>query len=324
MRIRAAVGFLVLMAVSWGAAQHSAQAEPAGQDRAGAAHPVAIPHSRDISFHGKTGGRDIRLLVWVPPGDAPKNGYPVLYALDGGQLFGMFSDFAQSAAARARMTGRDPALIVAITYPEGEFSFDRRIRDLTPPSDRDGYVMPARPNGLPWPELGGADAWLDMIENDIKPFVAAHFPVDETRETLWGHSFGGMTVLHAAFARPGAFDAYVAVSPSLWFNDGQLMREAKRFLGTPASGKPVPLLMMAGGAEQSLDDWEKRSEHADRFRAWKENNRMIGNARDLAALIEEKGAARIALTFEIVPGLDHGSIRGAAVPRGIDFAGERR
>jgi hypothetical protein len=47
---------------------------------------------------------------------------------------------------------------------------------------------------------------------------------------------------------------------------------------------------------------------------------MVDNARDLAAMIERDGAERIALTFDVLPGEDHGSVRAITAYRGLMFA----
>lgn len=73
---------------------------------------------------------------------------------------------------------------------------------------------------------GGADAFLEVIATRIQAAVHTRWRVDASRETLMGHSFGGLFALHAALTRPALFDRAVAVSPSIWFGDGPLAREA--------------------------------------------------------------------------------------------------
>jgi len=59
------------------------------------------------------------------------------------------------------------------------------------------------------------DDFLKVIETDMKPRVFALAPVDRGNQTLFGHSFGGLTVLEALFREPGAFRTFVAASPSI-------------------------------------------------------------------------------------------------------------
>src|SRR3546814_1447838 len=58
------------------------------------------------------------------------------------------------------------------------------------------------------------------------PVIEARWHIDRRRETLVGHSFGGLLGVHAWLTRPALFDHVVVVSPSFWFGDGFLAREA--------------------------------------------------------------------------------------------------
>ena len=44
---------------------------------------------------------------------------------------------------------------------------------------------------------------------------------------LIGHSFGGLFAIHALIERPDSFDAYIAISPSLWWADGVVVDRAE-------------------------------------------------------------------------------------------------
>jgi pimeloyl-ACP methyl ester carboxylesterase len=47
---------------------------------------------------------------------------------------------------------------------------------------------------------------------------------------LVGHSFGGITTLNALYTMPETFDAYVAIDPSLWWDDRVLLKKARPFI----------------------------------------------------------------------------------------------
>ena len=65
---------------------------------------------------------------------------------------------------------------------------------------------------------GGADRFLEFIDGELKPWVNENFRT-EPFEILGGHSFGGLFAVHVMLNRPDSFDAYIAVSPSLWWDD---------------------------------------------------------------------------------------------------------
>lgn len=285
------------------------------------AGPVRVEGSSEHVLRIPASGEKIRILVWQPSLAPPAEGFPVLYAFDGDRNFGLFSDNGRALEFRAKRTGRYPAVVVGIGYPAGEYSLKRRNYDLTPPAAE--YEMPPRPNGLPWPEMGGGDDFLDAVEQVIKPFVRAHYPVNAGREALFGHSFGGMMVLHALFNRSDSYDTYIAASPSIWFNGKAILGDARTFLERPGSAdqKPLNLLMMVGGNEQTIAAWEKADgKQLEQREKWLAYNRMVDNARDLAALIRRKENSGIDLEFEIVGGEGHGSVVPIAVYRGLWYA----
>ena len=300
-------------------------ASGAGATEATGGDAVSISGSSAHVVHSDAMDGDLRLLVWQPAGPAPEGGYPVFYALDGDTSFGMLSDFAAALEPAARRAGLRPAMVVAIGYADAAASETRRIYDYTPPADR--FVMPDRPNGKPWPKLGGGQRLLDALEREVKPYVAARFPVHEEAEMLFGHSLGGLMTLWIMTQRPDLFDAFAAASPSIWVNDRRILGDIAAFLDTPRA-RPIPLQLSVGAEEETLSAWEALAwpDHAVR-QTWLDSNRMVGNARDLAALIQADGDGVIALSQEELAGHDHMSAKGVAayraLKRTIDLGGGR-
>ena len=281
---------------------------------------VTVANARGFDLVSSVTGERLRVLAWQPPGPVPEAGFPVLYAFDGDESFGLLSDLAAGLAPAARRSGLRPAMVVAIGYQPGDGSIERRTYDLTPAAER--HVMPERPNGQPWPKLGGGDAFLDTIIRDVKPLIGARFPVDETAETLFGHSLAGLMTLHALMTRTASFDRYFASSPSLWVNDRQALRDMEAFLDAGLAQETlVPLRLTVGSAEETLSAWDRRAggDPAVRER-WLRGNRMVANAVDLAALIDEHGGDRLDFRFAMLDGFDHGSVRAVAAFRALSLA----
>ncbi|ADZ71887.1 alpha/beta hydrolase [Polymorphum gilvum] len=303
----------------------SAPASAGGPDPTG---PVAIDDTAEYMIASKVLGSPVRVAVWTPKGEPPVGGFPVVYSFDADFSFTLFAGLAENLAMTGRSVGKAPPVIVAVGYPDRRLDTDRRLLDMTPPSDHPAgrFDMPERPHGKPWSPLGGGDVYLDMLVQEVKPFVSARFPVDPERETLYGHSLGGLMTLHALFTRPDSFDAYVASSASLWVNNGQMLREATAFFDRAgeALAVPIPLRLTVGSQEEDLTRWE-RQQPGDlvRRRAWVAGNRMVGRARDLAELIAERGAGQIDLTFEVLDGEGHLSAHPVSVYRALVFAMER-
>jgi predicted alpha/beta superfamily hydrolase len=89
---------------------------------------------------------------------------------------------------------------------------------------------------------GGADTFLEFIELRILPLVYARTQIDRSRQTLWGHSFGGLFAMHVLFTRPALFANYVVGDPSAWWQEGLLYREWQTFDTRLAAGKRIVIL----------------------------------------------------------------------------------
>jgi predicted alpha/beta superfamily hydrolase len=138
----------------------------------------------------------------------------MITVLDANAVMGMVVDTVRVLAFLPREAGiRSAAVVAGIGYrTEGPYDLARRSFDLTPPPGRD---IPAA-EGRPGATTGGADELLDFIEELVKPMAARAAPIDPSRHALLGHSFGGLFMLHALFARPAAFRDYVAGRPAIW------------------------------------------------------------------------------------------------------------
>ncbi|WP_242116434.1 alpha/beta hydrolase [Sphingomonas lacusdianchii] len=197
-----------------------------------AATPYTLSNSVEQVVHAEN-GEAYRIMIAWPEGPPPPAGYPVLYVLDGEDNFAIAALTARRLARAGARTGISDGIVVGIAAGP----LPRRTRDYTPATP--GWTIPAnRPaSGM---TTGGAEAFLDFVERRAQPLVRQRWRVDRSRETLLGHSFGGLLALHAALTRPAMFGGVVAVSPSLWFGDGLIAREV-------ATAKHVPPILIAEG-----------------------------------------------------------------------------
>ena len=183
------------------------------------------------------GQRHYQLWIGRPNAAPPKNGFPVLWMLDGNAAIGALDADLLRDLAR----GKAP-LLVAIGY-QTPLRIERtaRIYDYTP--NRPGLTVQTDPlSGLP---SGGADVFLDLLRERMRPAVAAKAPINLQEQTLWGHSYGGLLVLHTLLTRPGEFARYAAASPSLWWADIHPGADFKQRM----NGHKADLLLMRGTAE---------------------------------------------------------------------------
>lgn len=184
------------------------------------------------------GLRHYRITLAIPEQAAPRAGYPVLYLLDGNAALGALQD-----AQLADLAERGPPVLAFIGYATDlRFDVAARAYDYTPPLPGGEPVIDDIARGR---RGGGADVFLDLLEQRIKPLVQAQAPIDGRRQSLWGHSYGGLLTLHALFTRPASFQRYIAADPSLWWQGGFILREAQAFMANPQT---FDLTLLTGGA----------------------------------------------------------------------------
>ncbi|AXA90937.1 alpha/beta hydrolase [Massilia sp. YMA4] len=272
-----------------------------------AAHwqPATLPQSRQRDIVASANGQRYRIFVSVPERPAPPAGHPVLYALDGNATFASLALMARTAGARAAVTGRVPPLVVGIGYPTERDYDPARGRDYTPPAGQDAVTGE-----------GGANRFLDVIERDVMPLVRGLAPVDPARQALFGHSYGGLCVLHALFSRPALFQTYLASSPSIWYGNRAVLGGVAG-LGQRTSGlarKPA-LLLSVGELERA----PARPGGAGSANPAAAQRRMVEEASELAARLQGMPEALSVVRFHLLPGESHGSAVFAAMARGMEF-----
>ncbi|MCO7636614.1 alpha/beta hydrolase-fold protein [Pseudomonas sp. S 311-6] len=200
-----------------------------------------------LLFDSRDGKRHYRVYVGVPRKPAPPEGYPVIYMLDGNAAMHTLKD--QDLAA---LFENNPPVLVGIGYDvPSRHDVMARAFDYTPPIlNADGTIQTNTvERGRPG---GGADLFLDLIQDTIRPAVAARVPLDSTRQTLWGHSFGGLFTLYALVTRPRMFQRYVAGDPSVGWGDDALLKRAGRFHADQAPDVIVRIMVGRGRAPAPL------------------------------------------------------------------------
>jgi len=255
----------------------------------------------DLAVPGAPGRRHRVFVAW-PEEPPPPAGYPVLYLLDGNTSFPIAVAAARMQERRTAVTGVSPGLLVGLGHPgDAPFDMPGRTRDYTPPA-------PGAPAGS-----GEADAFLDLIRDVLRPEIARRWPVDPARQAIFGHSFGGLLVLHAFLTRPGLFPRSIAASPSIWWQDRAVLAAEPGF-ASHARPAGLGLLLLVGGDEEP-GDAPPSGLSAERLARLRQA-RMLGNARDLAGRLGDLG---VEVGFHVFPDENHGSVVPAAISRALRF-----
>lgn len=216
-----------------------------------AAPPYAMPSTQMFDVQSD-GGETYRIFISYPKGEAPKDGYPVLYVIDGNAYFASFAETRRLL----EYADRGQALIVGVGYPTDDAYDARRTADFLFPVPT--VAPPAQATSQPNATNTGRDKFLDFLTGRLRTEIGKRFRIDADRQSLFGHSFGGLFAIHALYARPEAFQAIVAASPSLEWNVQDMLREERAFAAKLASGKiaRTSRLMLVAGDQDRDDDPE--------------------------------------------------------------------
>lgn len=164
-------------------------------------------------------GEARRINVYLPPasrrtGPAPR--YPVVYMPDGG-LAEDFPHVAATIDAGIHERRMAPVILVGIENTQ-------RRRDMTGPTEVESDRKIAA-------VVGGSAAFRDFIARELIPAIDSRYPNDGNRAII-GESLAGLFILETFFQTPELFDTYIALDPSLWWNNGSLASGAATWLTT--------------------------------------------------------------------------------------------
>ena len=265
---------------------------------------ISTSHRFHVSMEGFK--EQFRIDVAAPAMPVPGRKLPVIYVLDSSWCFPIT---AQAARALSMGPGAIPQAIVVGIGPamDGPAAFAKttalRYRDLAPGIDEEHIAQMKQ--ALPaqfWPadeELGGAAKFFRFIEDELKPFVEAYFPVDTADQTLVGVSLGGLFALHTLFTSPGSFQRYVAISPSIWWNGGAVLEAEEQAARLGGVGGR---LFLGVGEEEEMQAPEAK---------------MVTNVIELSKRLKAREHAGLTIASHIFVGEGHMSVPPAGISRGL-------
>lgn len=180
-----------------------------------AAQDIVPPVPQKLVVHSNLLNEDRVIWVRTPHGyEQGKLPYPVLYLTDGPGHINEVGSIVDFLVNHNRMP---PLIVVGIANTD-------RTRDLTPThsDDKDSAGKETVPTS------GGADRFLDFIQTELIPEIDKRYRTAPFR-VFSGHSLGGLLAIHILITRPDLFGAYIAVSPSLWWDHQHTLHQAQEF-----------------------------------------------------------------------------------------------
>jgi len=208
------------------------------------AQELAPPAPQRLIIHSNVLNEDRTIWVRMPAASqGKKERYAVLYMTDGGTNVNEIGSVIDFLADKNSMP---PLIVVGIANTD-------RNRDLTPThadeKHSDGSVDPI-------PTSGGADRFLDFIQTELVPEIEKRYATQPYR-LFTGHSFGGLFAIHALINRPELFNAYLAASPSLWWDDFHTLHQAQGFFAKQKEFKKTLYFSLANEDGQMNEGFEQ-------------------------------------------------------------------
>lgn len=201
--------------------------------------PITIGTS--YTLHSATLGDDRQINVWTPAdygsAENANRRYNVLYVLDGA-LDQDFQHIAGLGQLGALSWTYETLIVVGIQTKDRRAELTRRPHDAR--------------HAAEFPQAGGARRFQDFVANEVIPLIEANYRTGEGR-ALMGESLAGLFVVDTFLHRPALFRDYIAISPSLWWDDQHFARHGGHDLEGRAASNTRLYLAIAneGGATQA-------------------------------------------------------------------------
>jgi predicted alpha/beta superfamily hydrolase len=153
------------------------------------------------------------LNIYLPQNFDKTKSHPIIYLLDGS----MNEDFIHVTGLVQffnQMYSMPETIVVGIANIDRkkDFTFHTDLKDL----QKD------------YPTTGHSDKFINFLEKELKPYIESQFKTTDTY--LFGQSLGGLLATEILLKKTEMFDNYFIISPSLWWDDESLLKQANQLL----------------------------------------------------------------------------------------------
>jgi predicted alpha/beta superfamily hydrolase len=250
--------------------------------------PDSLVLARKFTLHSNILQEDRAYWVYLPASyelkGAVEHKYPVLYLLDGRAHLNVLTGIVHHLSSYGSAVQRIPEMIVVALVNT------KRSRDFTPTHMTSG----------PYSEnSGGSVAFLRFIKEELIPQIESRYRALPER-TLVGHSLGGLLALNAYVEQPELFRTYIAIDPSLWWDDQVLIKRLRQQPARTFSASVSVFVAMASNVENK----EPHETAIQRFRS----------------ILETRKSASLRVQYQYFEDETHLSVPLIAIYRGLLFA----
>ncbi|EDM45232.1 putative esterase [unidentified eubacterium SCB49] len=193
-----------------------------------------IPEHDSFTLDSKKVNETRVITVWTPPSYAAgEDSFPVLYMPDGG-IKEDFPHIANTLAKLIEEKSIPPHILVGIENTE-------RGRDLSGPSQ-------VKEDEKYCPLTDGALNFRSFITEELVTEINSKYRTTDKKGII-GESLAGLFVVETFLLKPESFDFYIAMDPSLWWNDNYLVKNAPTLLENLPTNKETKLWFAGSSAE---------------------------------------------------------------------------
>ncbi|WP_444900869.1 alpha/beta hydrolase [Microbulbifer sp. VAAC004] len=248
-----------------------------------------LDNSEVFTIHSKILGRKYDLYIKTPAGyyddSQSDQTYPTLYLNDGPYTF-------KVAAGVTHLKSMNKAIVIGISFAQGELGQFSRVRDLTPVVDKSWRRY----------KTGGAPEYLRFIEGEVIPFVEKNYRTNPIKRILAGQSLGGSFGAWVLLNKPDLFSSYILTSPSLWYKNEMIfdVEEAYSKRNKSLSAN----IYLATGALETQENGRM-------------NHDMVGSHKAFVGRLRSRNYQGMSLNDEVVSGADHYSTFPIGLAKGL-------
>tara|TARA_R110002153_G_scaffold124543_11_gene271048 strand:- start:62 stop:892 length:831 start_codon:yes stop_codon:yes gene_type:complete len=246
-----------------------------------------IPRSNTVELTDPTTKRVYPVFIKTPRsyGSNTDKNYPVIYLMDA-----LYSFQIASGATRFPMNSgaMQEAIIVGLSYSKGSKGASSRIRDYTP-SKATSWKL----------QTGDAEGHGKFIAETVFPYIKASYRVSSSQSTFVGNSLGGLFGAYMLFKHPEMFSSYILGSPSVWFNNHDILT-----MNITKPSLPIKVYLSVGSLEQP---------------EFGEKQDMLAGAKQLAEKIAAQSGDNTTLKFRVIKEARHATAFPTTLIQGLDW-----
>jgi len=215
----------------------------------------SLPHGwKAEKISSKIMGEDRFIKIWTPSKSTTSQKYPVVYLLDGDVLFENTQKILLRLSKEPGLSDAANKIIVAIG------NIWERDRDYTPTHIQSSPGL----DSMSAAKSGGGEKFTSFLEKELIPFVESNYPASSKDRIFIGHSFGGLLVMNTLLHHLSLFQHYVAIDPSMWWDDSKLLKDAQSILANKTFNGTSLFIAVANTRDKSYGPEELKRDKSEK------------------------------------------------------------